>query len=309
MGAVEGLQFFKLKNEDRQTGSVAAPGFGRRKWDMCFVRVLNRLSIRDRGVAGGKGASLGEMMRAGICVPPGFVVTSRAMSLSRDQAMPMQVRKAILAAFTRLKTRRVAVRSSALVEDGASSSWAGQLESYLNVTRGGLIEAIMRCWSALGSPSVLQYGMARKEGVTGDGMAVVVQRMVDSDVSGVMFTVNPVTMCTSEVVVEAILGLGELLVQGDVTPDSYVVRKGDLRIAKRVINVQESKLVVRGGRSTVVRLPSRVGRRSAISDDQVSQLARVGLEIEQHYGFPQDIEWAIEGGKIYVLQARPLTTL
>lgn len=245
-----------------------------------FIKDINQISKEDIQQVGGKGASLGEMVRNGIPVPPGFAVTI--------EAYQRNVEDEILKAFDLLGAEKVAVRSSAVAEDSAQASWAGQLETFLNVERKDLIERIKDCWNSIKSERVLSY--AGKQNLSEDQLlvGVVVQKMVDSKTSGVMFTVNPVSKNKNEVMIESIIGLGEELVQGLVTPDNFIIDKNTLNIKSR--DLQNNK--------------------QSITDEDINKLVSLGKTIEDHYGKPQDIEWAIDGkDKIWILQSRPITTL
>ena len=204
----------------------------------------------------------------------------------------------------------VAVRSSATAEDSATTSFAGMNETFTNVEGETLLlERVVDCWASLFGARVLAYRST--QGVTAEpAIAVVVQRMVDSDRSGVMFTVDPATGDASHVVIEAAFGLGEVVVGGQVEPDTYVVAKDGPRVLDARVGAKEFK-IVRGpdGRDRRVELgPESAGRR-VLDDEQLLALARLAARVERHYGAPQDTEWAIEGGEIFLVQSRPITTL
>jgi phosphoenolpyruvate synthase/pyruvate phosphate dikinase len=262
------------------------------------------LAMVDR--IGGKGGSLGELVQAGLPVPEGFVLTTKAFNLYSKFALPDAVRELILQSFDHLGAKRVAVRSSAIAEDSVDASWAGQFESVLNVNRDELIQAVETCWESATNELVTEY--ARDNGVSKDklALAVVIMRMVDSAVSGVAFTKNPITGDGGEIMIEACLGLGELLVQGIITPDNYIVRRKDSEIVSRLIGSQDKMLVYRGGSNQEVAV-SR-GTEQKLNDAMIIKLAGLADQIEAYYGSPQDIEWAIEGDRIYIVQSRPITT-
>jgi pyruvate,water dikinase len=178
------------------------------------VIFLDKIGSEDLSLVGGKAMSLGNMLKAGLPVPPGFSITTDAYKAGFTLAIENQ----IMEAFDKLGAERVAVRSSAVAEDSKQASWAGQLETVLNVNRAGLLDAISKCWESVNSEHAREY--ATQQGVTNADQAVgvVVQKMVDSEVSGVMFTANPVTNNLEEIVLESIYGLGELIVKGAVTP-------------------------------------------------------------------------------------------
>lgn len=281
-----------------------------------YTKTFGQISKLDVKEVGGKGASLGEMTKVGIPVPPGFVVTTSVYKQFKDSEIPIEVKEEVLQAFDNLwlpssakasaGEKRVAVRSSAVAEDSSSASWAGQLDSYLNVTRDQLIDKIRQCWNSIKSERALSYAGQQSLNETDLVMAVVIQKMVESEVSGVMFTKNPVTGNINEIMIEAGFGLGEILVQGMITPDNFIVDKNELEIKQKDIQKQETMLVFQGGESKEMAVPN--GDRPALSDEQVIELANLGKKIENHYSFPQDIEWAFENDNFYIVQSRPITT-
>jgi pyruvate,water dikinase len=326
-----------------------------------WVAWFQELSVRDVGVAGGKGANLGELTRAGFPVPPGFVVTSAAYlralaeanlaaelagrmatvdpddpvalakvaadlrALVRAAPVPADVCRAVLGAYRRLaggrgRWLRVAVRSSATEEDTAGTSFAGMNQTFTDVHGDGeLIERLRECWASLYGERVLAYRAGRGEeraepGGAEPALAVVVQRMVNSERSGVMFSADPAREDTSRVVIEAAFGLGEVVVGGQVVPDTYVLAKDggadspallDTRIGR-----QSHQIVLgRDGHDVRVELSEAEGSRRVLTDEQAVDLARLAVIAERHDGVPQDLEWAIEAGQIYLVQSRPITAM
>lgn len=314
---------------------------------MRFVKRFDELRKDDTETAGGKGANLGELSAAGLPVPPGFVITASAyltaleeagvrarlreiadrldvndpaalkrgseelQAIVRDARMPESARTAVLEAYRSLGPGvRVAVRSSATTEDTAGTSFAGMNETFTNVQgEQGLLDAVTRCWMSLWGQRVISYrksqGMAQEPAI-----AVVVQKMVDSERSGVLFTADPSQGDRSRLVIEAAFGLGDVVVGGQVEPDTYVLSKEGPRVLETRIGHKSHKLErdPQGG-TRRVELTEAEGGERVLSDSQLIELARVGVRIEQHYGVPQDIEWAYAGGTLYCLQARPITTL
>jgi pyruvate, water dikinase len=281
--------------------------------------------------AGGKGASLARMASLGLPVPPGFVVAADALaaalgerarelaSLSADDAeraqcivqdaeMSKELREEVVAAYRELGDDvPVAVRSSACAEDSQEASFAGQQETYLDV-RGAdeVIERIRHCWGSFFSERALFY-RAEKGSLDDLDMAVVVQRMVSADVAGVLFTVDPVRRRKDRMVVEAVFGLGEACVSGQVTPDNYVLAR-DGALKRRRLSVQPLVIESAPEGGTVEReLDPAEGGAATLEEDQLRELARLGDDLQGRLGGPQDIEWAIEGGELYVLQSRPVT--
>jgi pyruvate, water dikinase len=280
----------------------------------------------DVARAGGKGASLARMTALGLPVPPGYVVPADSLvkalddggeelrsvlpDAERAQAIVARAEPPpeIAAAYAALgDDPPVAVRSSACAEDSEAASYAGQQETYLYV-RGAraVLDRVRDCWASFFSERALFYRQ-RKGSLDDLGMAVVVQRMVHADVAGVLFTCDPVRGRRDRMVVEAVLGLGEAAVSGQLTPDHYVLaRDGTVKRAK--IARQPFAIVPVEGGGTEERELGEEGGAQKLGEEQLRELARIGDDLEQRLGGPQDIEWALEGGELFVLQARPVTT-
>ncbi len=274
-----------------------------------YLKFFKDIGINDVKSVGGKGASLGEMTQAQIPVPPGFVITAETYCEFYGKNIPQELQSQILSAFDELKTERVAVRSSAVAEDSKTASWAGQLESYLNVTKEDLITSIQKCWESIHTDRASAYAKQQNLPESQLVVAVVVQKMVNSESSGVMFSVNPITKDQNQIMVEGCFGLGEMLVQGLITPDNFVINKNKLEILTKEIEIKEAKIIYQGGQNKEVQVDKNQQDQPSVSDNQVIELSKLAVLIEQHYQSPQDIEWAIEDGKIYILQSRPVTTL
>jgi pyruvate, water dikinase len=277
--------------------------------------------------AGGKGASLARMSALGLPVPPGFVVPAECLTAALGDggaalraALPDAVRAqeivaaaeppaGVAEAYAALGGEPpVAVRSSACAEDSETASYAGQQETYLHVRgRDAVLARVRDCWTSFFSERAIFYRQ-RKGSLDDLGMAVVVQRMVQADVAGVLFTCDPVQGRRDRMVVEAVLGLGEAAVSGALTPDHYVLeRDGTMKRAR--VAVQPFAIVAAEGGGTCERRldPEEAGGQK-VGEEHLRKLARIGDDLERRLGHPQDIEWAIEGGEIHVLQARPVTT-
>lgn len=265
---------------------------------MAFILPLSVLRAEDVPTAGGKAAQLGEISSFGLPVPPGFVVTTTGFRNDSEE-----FKSELLKTFDELGQEYVAVRSSATCEDSVDASWAGELETYLNVDKGGLLEAVRNCWASIDSDRALAY--RRNLGLAKGKVAVIVQEMVDADVAGVCFTVHPVTRNEGHMVIEAGFGLGETVVSGMITPDNYVVDKESLKIEDSNVNTQKMKITTGGEEQ----LSPEEGSKQKLSEEKIVELASLCKKIEKHYGFPQDIEWAVKDGEIFILQARPVTTL
>ncbi len=308
---------------------------------------LEEISARDVAAAGGKGANLGELVRAGLPVPKGFVITAPAFRAAmeaagvlgelqrgfrgldaddpaalastsaslrktvREAPLPKALRDELCAAYAKLgASARVAVRSSATSEDLAGTSFAGMHESFTNVTGDAeLCAKVSACWASAYGERALAYRKSQR--MTEDPLiAVVVQKMIASARSGVIFTADPSTGDRDRLVVEAVFGQGEAIVSGAVEPDTYVVQKAGPALASARIG-RKAFEIVRGPDGRDLRRPLKddEAARRVLSDREVLELAGVALTVERHYGAPQDLEWAEEGGRFFLVQTRPITTL
>ncbi len=309
------------------------------------------ISKEDVPIVGGKGANLGEMTKANIPVPPGFVVSVDAYfeflkesdilgevqtlldsldiedtkqlqrvstvvkQMFMDSSIMPELALKIKEAYKQLGEGLVAVRSSATAEDLPEASFAGQQSTYLNIEGPDeVVDAVLRCWASLFEPRAIYYRVQQGFNHFKVGIAVPVQRMIASVTSGVMFTVEPVTSNTKEIVIEAIYGLGEGLVSGEVTPDLYIVDKENLSIKSKRISKQKNQLSMNPGNNgkdinTWQLIDKDLQGKIKLSDEEIIELAKIGKQIEDHYQFPQDIEWAKENGKYFILQTRPVTTI
>ncbi len=313
---------------------------------MDFVRWFDEIRVADAPDVGGKGANLGELTRAHLPVPPGFVVTAgayryaieraglaqrlaqivtqsnaatdtatradaarEAQRLVRAVALPPDLAASIVDAYRHLGDEiRVAVRSSGTGEDAGDTSFAGMNVTFTNVAGDDTILARVRdCWASLYGERVLAYRASR--GLTDvPAMGVVIQEMIPSERSGVMFSVDPASGDPATMVIEAAVGQGEVVVSGEVEPDTYVVDKDGPHVRSVRVGVQESK-IVRGpdGEDLRVALTPEEARQRVLSDEEILDLARLGLAVEAHYGTPQDMEWAIARATTYLVQSRPIT--
>jgi pyruvate,water dikinase len=299
-------------------------------------------------IAGGKGASLARMFTAGLPVPDGFHVSTVAyrryvdenglnprildilaqVDLARPASLesvsqairehfaagtiPADVAAAVVAAYEQLagESPTVAVRSSATAEDLPEASFAGQQETYLNV-RGAdaLLEAVKKCWASLWTARAIAYRARQGIAPEGVALAVVVQLLVPAEAAGILFTANPVTGDRSQAVISAAWGLGEAVVDGSVTPDAVTVDKASGQIVAREIADKPVMTVRVDGGTDEQPVPEPLRRRPALDDQAVAELVRLGAQIEQLYGMPMDVEWALADGQIAIVQARPITAL
>ena len=301
---------------------------------MNLVAPLQAFDRGDLARAGGKGANLGDLLRNGFPVPDGFVVTTDAyatiasgdldrriagalaagddgVAIRADfeaVAIPEGVRAAITDAYADLGRPAVAVRSSATAEDLPGAAFAGQQDTYLNIIgQDALLQAIRRCWGSLWTERAIAYRHRLGIDPSEVRMAVVVQRMVDAETAGVLFTANPVTGDRGQIVINASSGLGEAVVSGLVTPDHYVL---DARGAVIEWSPGRREIVIRsdaaGGVTHEAGEPAQVRR---LPGDVLTDLAHLGTAVAIHFGRPQDIEWAYAGGRVRLLQARPMTAV
>src|SRR3989344_2531371 len=204
----------------------------------------------------------------------------------------------------------VAVRSSATAEDLPGASFAGQQETYLNIKgTANVVDAIRDAWASLFEPRAIFYREQKGFDHFKVGIAVPVQNMVQSDVSGVMFTVDPVAEDKTIMVIEAVWGLGEMIVQGSVTPDRYIVEKSSLTILKKYLVEQDVEMVRKGTKNVIAKVPKTRIAKQKLTDREIKEVAKLGKRLHQHYFFPQDIEWAMDNGQVFIVQTRPITTL
>ena len=312
---------------------------------MELIGDFKRLTRDDVALAGGKGASLGEMTQAGIPVPPGFVVLSSAFerflnetdlnveidsilhkvdhkeihtvenaseeikALILEAKMPEDIAVEIKSYFKKLDAKYVAVRSSATAEDSSSAAWAGQLESYLNTTEENLLENVKKCWASLFTPRAIFYRFEKGLHEQKISVAVVVQKMIQSEVSGIAFSVHPVTQDRNQLIIEAGFGLGEAIVSGSITPDSYVVEKNPQRIIDKNISEQKRAFVRVEDSNNWIMVEKEKRSAQKLTDADILALSNLVISIENNYGFPVDIEWALEQDTFYIVQSRPITTL
>jgi len=310
-----------------------------------FTKRFEQLNKHDADSAGGKGASLGEMTQVGIPVPPGFVVlaasfeqflketdldvevqaaldtvdhqdinsveiaSEKIRALIAAAKFPEDIAAEVTTQFKVLGAALVAVRSSATAEDSSEASWAGELESYLNVNEGDLLEKVKKCWGSLFTPRAIFYRFEKGLHTTKVSVAVVVQTMVQSQVAGITFTVHPITEDYDQMVIEAGWGLGEAIVSGSITPDTYVVNKTDWSIVDANIASQTKMITRTKAGSDWCAVPAEQQELQKISNQQIIELAKLCVKIEQHYGWPCDIEWAYDNETFYITQSRPITTL
>ena len=315
---------------------------------MAYVEWLHRGTL-ERERAGGKGASLSRLLAEGFEVPCGFVVSadgyrrfaeaagldalisrlgplladvSRAAEAAEEiqgavaaSELPSDLRQEIAGAYDELTAMTglaCAVRSSAISEDGASASYAGLFETYLNMQGiASVRDAVRRCYASLWAERAISYRCAKGKAGADEAMAVVVMGLVSSEASGIAFTVHPVTGDRDKVMINSSFGLGEAIVSGRVTPDSFVVEKGTLKLLEREIYAKELAIYPHPDAPGTIeqKLTPPKATEPSIRDDQAQTVASLATRAEERFGGPQDVEWGIARGRIFLLQSRPITTL
>jgi pyruvate,water dikinase len=266
----------------------------------------------DAALVGGKAANLSRLARMYHRVPDGFSLPVTVM----DEAHPLDLRDEITAAISdlmnchRLPDFIAAVRSSAVDEDGITASFAGQHETYLNIVGADAIfQAVTRCWESARSEHALDYRRQQGLSVEHPKIAVLVQQLVAADVAAVIFSANPITGNRDEIVINASWGLGESIVGGTVTPDTFTVRKSDLEITSRAITDKQRMTVSTTGGTHEVEVPRFLRNEASLDDEQILEMAKLALTLETTMEYPVDVECAYAGGELYLLQCRPITTL
>jgi pyruvate,water dikinase len=311
-----------------------------------LVVSLTQVDRQDVALVGGKGANLGELIAAGFPVPPGFVITSEAFRQTLDatglrtrlrelfdranpddpaalEATSKELRKLVsgisLPDWLRSEVQSqlralgagvsVAVRSSATSEDTGGTSFAGMHETFTNVSgEAAVLEKMLACWASAYAPRAIAYRRAQKM-TEEPTLAVVVQKMIDSARAGVCFTADPSTRDRTRLVLEAAFGLGEVVVGGQVEPDTYTLSKPDARVLEVRVGHKTHKRVRVEGVERTVPLPPQEATRRVLTDAEAQTLGAMAIRVEQHYGAPQDLEWAASDGSWFLVQTRPITTL
>lgn len=310
-----------------------------------YTKIFANIDKNDVSLVGGKGAFLGQLTNYEIPVPPGFVISTNAFSeflntnslfqimkegfsklmsgnLSVEDfsfkiteeilngVIPLDIVDEIQNQFKILDASLVAVRSSATVEDNVQQSWAGQLESYLNITSENLLQSVKKCWASLFSKRALEYGLKSFTNTEAVYVAVVIQKMIESEISGVAFSVNPVTENRDEIIIEAGYGLGEAIVQGQITPDNYIVNKSDFSIVTKFLSPQSKGIYrLENGSTGWKPIDPSDEFRQKLTEQNIIILAKKIKAIETLFEFPCDVEWVFEKNHFYFVQCRPITTL
>ncbi len=323
-----------------------------------FVKLLGEVGSKDLPAAGGKGANLGEMIKASLPVPEGFVLlvdsyrefvevnglerqieklltgldetanensdradsaeeaqilketTEKIRSLFAGGKIPEGVKQDISRAYEKLGRPEVAVRSSATAEDLPGASFAGQYSTYLNIKgEQDLYEAVKKCWASLWNERAVSYRARQGIGSKDLAHGVVVQKLVDSEKSGIMFTANPVNGRRDQISLSSSWGLGEAVVSGEVEPDQWVIDKKSGRVISEYIAAKKVMTVKREVGSELADIEEQRQNAVTLNEEERSELLKLALEVEEYFGFPQDIEWAYKRGRFYLVQTRPITAL
>lgn len=269
---------------------------------MAIAPVKNLKDVYDISSAGGKAVALAKMLKADFRIPDGFVITTHSQMI-----MTPELEQTILTEFDNLGTKYVAVRSSGVAEDSHDAAWAGQFDTFLNVPKEELIEKIKDCWASAKSDRAKSY--AERLNIPLAPIAVIVQPMIQSEVSGIAFSVNPITKDGREIVIEAGYGLGEAFVHGLITPDTYLVDKFKGTINEKHISRQLKRLVLGDDGKNTWENIGEFGSNQKLPDKYVQRLAALIAKLEIHSKYEVDVEWSFTDGNFYILQCRPITTM
>ena len=339
------LKKAKISKKSKTIKTKTKPKLKKPKTTFAIVRNLKTLKTSSIKDVGGKAKSLGKLMDYKFNVPNGYVISSSAyfdflkendlnkvidkymnrininkpktinkaskkiQKLFLKQKLSINLKEKILEEHKNLNNKYVAVRSSATAEDSKKDSWAGQLDTYLNVKDIDLFRAIKRCWASLYNERAIYYGLFKKIKFKEVGVAVVVQEMVDAEKSGVAFSIDPVSHNKFQIIIEATYGLGEAVVSSQISADNYVVSKQKYKIIQKNIVNKEKALVRKEDETIFVEVPENQSNKNCLSQTEISTLCKIIIDIEKKHKYPVDIEWAIYNKKVYVLQARPITTI
>lgn len=309
-----------------------------------FITKLDNVKAKEFSLVGGKSRNLIELLKLRINIPKGFCVnklayekfvisngidieierltglyecgkidieeySSQIKDCFNRGKLSEDIRRNILFEYVKLGKKRVAVRSSAMAEDLLWASFAGQQDTFLNVeTETNLIKCIIDCWASLWSERAIDYRKNSDFDQNDISIAVIVQIMIDSDISGVLFTKNPINQ-KSEIMINSSYGLGEMIASGQISPDTYICEYDSGKVIFSEIGAKEKMMkYVRNSGNQIVSVPRNLQRNFSLSSEQLGVIISIGKIIEKHYNIPQDIEWAFENDKVYILQTRPITT-
>jgi len=257
---------------------------------LTFKEISNEQLAPD--LIGGKASSLARLCQQNFPVPEGFVITTEFFNLFLEKNKPIEFSDQHIRTINQYIDKcnshgLVAVRSSATVEDSNNQSYAGQFDSFLNVEKYNVPEAVKKCWHSMHNDRAQRYARGKNTNLK---MGVIVQKMIVPEVSGVAFSTHPVNGDKNSTVIEAVLGNNELLVQGATTPDLYIVGKNFTILNKEIV-------------------PQNENHQQKLSDDQIVEVARLVADVKEFFNVEVDVEWAIENEKLFILQSRPITTV
>ena len=314
-----------------------------------LIKWLNEVDDNELVLVGGKAVNIGRLVKEGINCPPGFCITTKAFEVYLNNSgikdriiatlgdytrspqliaaeikkfrqkieIPQEVRETITKTYKKFQNQfgqniPLAVRSSASVEDLKNSSFAGQFDSFLGIVgEEYLVQSVKKCWDSLFNARSIAYIQRKRLKIAKLQMGVIVQKLIAAKAAGVMFTIHPVTLEKNCIVIESTFGLGNQLVSGEVNPDTFLLKKDTLKITQRGIAEKRTfvKFDPKTNNLTKNKVTSNLQNNPSLTSRELIGLAKLGKQIENFFGFPQDIEWVIEKGKIYIVQARPMTVI
>lgn len=273
------------------------------------IMFFDEISIKDSDLVGNKAANLAEIYNgAKISVPNGFVITSAVYNRFPEGEFPREIERSIKDGIRRLKSRNLAVRSSATAEDSPKASFAGQLDTFLNVKPADIFKYVKNCYESMHSERFASY-KSRMNISKKVSLGVIIQEMVDAECAGVMFTIDVRTGNKNKVLIEGSWGLGDLVVGGKIIPDRFVLDKSSLKVIERVIGKKTKMLINSASGAKTVSVDEELRDKPILTDYELQTLAEYGMDIEKSLKRHQDIEWAKDRStqRIYILQSRPET--
>lgn len=312
---------------------------------MKYLQPLSEIADKDPGLYGGKAISLAKLHAVGLPVPKGSVLSNEAfksvvhnagieekvinlfsqIDTNSEQSIneiseeiqglilsveiPDIIKQEIYDYLQEEDIKNVAIRSSASAEDGSNEAWAGQLDSFINPPISEIINKIKECWASLYTPRAISYRLEKQLLKTDIAVAVIIQEVISSEKSGIVFSVNPVTKDTNQIIIEAGFGLGEAVVSGSITPDSYLIQKDPQAILEKTVSEQPKGLFIQKDYDFTWENIEDQGNNQVLNESEILRLTDLVTKIESHFKTPQDIEWTFKNGEFYILQSRPITTL
>ena len=311
-----------------------------------YIKLLHNVSQKDLSIVGGKAANLGELFKAGLPVPEGFVlltdaykrfvaenkidvkidkllkeidnndfesiknVSIKIKKIIDECKLPDDLLNEINDSYIKYTNLEVTVRSSAVSEDSSEASFAGQLDSFLNVNNNSqLYKKIKKCWSSLWNPRVLAYRLKQGTPNKDFKIAVIIQNLIKAEKSGILFTANPINNRRDQLLINSSWGLGEAIVNGDVVPDQLIVNKKTMSIIESKISIKDKMTTLNSNGKHLFDVPKEKQKQPTLMQDEVFELLSIAKQVEDHFVIPQDIEWVYSNNNFYIVQSRPITTL